>query len=353
MSTPDVADLIVIAARVLDIDTCEALDLIDLPAAEAALAEAALAEAQTGRGEPVEQVAAALLTGLIRHRPLPRGNQQVALLTTLQFLGRQGLDLDLQPTTAARDLIAGITTGTVSEPAVTAWLADRLRPRPHKEAGIMKRLIRRRNCGSLAVTARTAKFPHFTDRAYHAVTLAEAEALGLRHNYVGTEHLLLGLLGIDDGVAAKVLTRLGVSAPEARYEIEQIIGRGSAPPAGQPPFTPRSKKVLELAHNEAKRLGHHYVGTEHLLLGLVREGDGLAAQILGRLGADRAGIVKAVLHLLSGADPACREQRRASLTGELTAVLDENDRLHAEVGRLRLLLRQHGVEPDDGAARSA
>jgi prophage maintenance system killer protein len=333
---------------VLDIDTHEALDLIDLPAAEEALAEA-----QNRRGEPVEQVAAALLTALIRHRPLPRDNRQVALLTTLQYLGRQGLGLDLQPATAARDLIAGITTGTLAESAVTAWIAVRLRPQPGKEAGIMKRLIRRRNCEPLAVTARTGKFPHFTDRAYHAVTLAEAEALGLRHNYVGTEHLLLGLLGIDDGVAATVLTRLGVSAPEARSEIQQIIGRGSAPPTGQPPFTPRSKKVLDLAHGEAKRLGHNYVGTEHLLLGLVREGEGLAAQILGRLGADRAGIVEALLHVLRGADPGCREQRRASLTGDLTAVLDENDRLHAEVERLRMLLRQHGVEPDDGAARSA
>jgi ATP-dependent Clp protease ATP-binding subunit ClpC len=185
------------------------------------------------------------------------------------------------------------------------------------------------------------------------VTMAEAEAAGLRHNYIGTEHLLLGLLGIDDGVAAKVLTRLGVSAAEVRSEIEQIIGRGTAPPAGQPPFTPRSKKVLSLANGEANRLGHHYVGTEHLLLGLVREGGGVAAQVLGRLGADRASIVEALMHVLSGADPARREQRRAVLTGDLTAVLDENDRLHTEVERLRGLLRQHGIGPDDGAARSA
>jgi prophage maintenance system killer protein len=348
MSIPDVADLIVIAARVLEIDTGETLDLIDLPAAEAALAEA-----RNKRGESAEQVAAVLLTGLIRHRPLPRGNRQVALLAMLQFLGRQGLGLDLEPATAARDLIAGITTGELAGSAVTAWIAVRLRPLPGKEAGLMKRLIRRRNCEPFAVTAKTGKFPHFTDRAYRAVILAEAEALGLRHNYVGTEHLLLGLLGIDDGVAAKVLTRLSVSAPEARNEIEQIIGRGTAPPAGQPPFTPRSKRVLELAHGEAKRLDHNYVGTEHLLLGLVREGEGLAAQILSRLGADRAGIVEATLHVLGGADPTRREQRRAMLTSELTAVLDDNDRLHAEVERLRLLLRQHGVEPDDGETRSA
>ncbi len=348
MSTPGVADLIVIAARVLQIDTSEALDLIDLPAAEAALAQA-----RNGRGEPVEQAAATLLTGLIQHHPLPRGNQQVALLAMLQFLGHQGLGLDLQPTTAARDLIAGISAGTLGEAAVAAWIADRLRARPDKEAGIMRRLARRRSCEPLTITARAGKFPHFTDRAYRAVTLAEAEALGLRHNYVGTEHLLLGLLSVDDGAAAQVLTRLGVDVTEARTEIEQIIGRGSAPPAGQPPFTPRSKKVLELAHGEAKRLGHNYVGTEHLLLGLVREGSGVAAQVLNRLGADRAAIVEALMHMLGSADPARRDQRRALLTSELIAVLDENDRLRAEVERLRVLLRQHGVEPDDKTTRSA
>jgi prophage maintenance system killer protein len=348
MSIPDVADLVTIAARVLEIDTDEALDLINVPAAEAALSDA-----RNRHGESGAQVAAALLTGLIRHRPLRRGNRQVALLAMLQFLGRQGLGLDLQPATAARDLIAGITTGTVAEPAVAAWIAGRLLPHQGKEAGIMKRLTRRGNREPLAVTARAGKFPHLTDRAYRAVTMAEAEAAELRHNYIGTEHLLLGLLVIDDGVAAKVLTRLGVSAAEVRSAIEQIIGRGSAPPGGQPPFTPRSKKVLDLANGEAKRLGHNYVGTEHLLLGMVREGEGVAAQVLGRLGADRASIVEALMHVLSGADPTLREQRRAALTGDLTAVLDENDRLHAEVERLRLLLRQHGIEPDLGAAHSA
>jgi ATP-dependent Clp protease ATP-binding subunit ClpC len=111
--------------------------------------------------------------------------------------------------------------------------------------------------------------------------------------------------------------------------------------------------VLELANGEAKRLGHNYLGTEHPVPGLVREGEGDAAQFLGRLGADRAAIVEALRHVLSGADPTCSEQRRALLTGELTAVLDENHRLHGEVERLRRLLRQHGIEPDGDAARSA
>jgi prophage maintenance system killer protein len=348
MSVPDVADLVAIAARVLDIGTGEALDLVDVQAAEAAVEEA------RGRhGEPAEQVAAALLTELIRRRPVPRGNRQVALLAVLQFLGQQGLGLDLHPATAARDLMAGISAGTLTEPAITAWIAGRLRPPGGKEAGIMKRLTRRRNCEPMGVMARTAKFPHLTDRAYRAITVAQAEAAGLHHNYLGTEHLLLGLLGTGDGAAAKVLTRLGVNAPDVRSQIEQIIGRGAAPPAAEPPFTPRAKKALDLANREARRLGHGYVGTEHLLLGMVREGAGLAAQILGRLGADRAAIVEALMPLLSGADPTCRQHRRALLTSELTAVLDDNDRLHAEVERLRTLLRQHGIEPHDGAASSA
>src|SRR5260370_15800799 len=125
MSSPDVADLITIAARVLEIDTGEAVDLIDVPAAEAALSEA-----RAMYGEPAGQVAAALLTGLIRHRPLARGNRQVALLAMLQFLGGQGLGLDLQPATAARDLIARITGGPLPQPAVTAWIAARPRPQP-------------------------------------------------------------------------------------------------------------------------------------------------------------------------------------------------------------------------------
>jgi hypothetical protein len=348
MSIPDLADLIVIAARVLEIDTCQALDLIDVPAAEAALAQA-----RNRRGAPVEETAAALLTGLINNRPLPRDNSTVALLTVLQFLGQQRIGLDLRPAAAARDLIAGITTGKLAEPAVATWIGDRLRPLPAKEAGIMKRLTRRRQCEPLAVPARTAKFPHFTDRAFRAVTLAEAEALGLHHNYVGTEHLLLGLLRIDDGVSARVLTRLGVDLPGARAEIEQIIGRGLTAPAGQPPFTPRSKKVLQLASREARWLGHNHVNTEHLLLALVREGAGVAAQILDRLGAHRAAVVEALMQVIGGADPVYREQRHAFLLGEFKAILDENDRLHAEVQRLRALLQQHGVEPDDSNARSA
>ena len=129
-------------------------------------------------------------------------------------------------------------------------------------------------------------FEHFTDKAIKAVMLAQEEARRLGHNLVGTEQILLGLIGEGTGVAAKVLTELGVSLPAARIEVEKIIGRGSGFVAVEIPFTPRAKRVLELSLEEARQLGHNYIGTEHLLLGLIREGEGVAARVLENLGVD-------------------------------------------------------------------
>jgi len=123
-------------------------------------------------------------------------------------------------------------------------------------------------------------FERFTERARRAVVLAQEEARQLDHNYIGTEHLLLGLLREDDGLAAKTLNSLGLSMETVQAEIGSRIGRGSTGPKGHIPFTPRAKKVLELALREALRLRHNYIGTEHILLGLIREGEGIAAQIV-------------------------------------------------------------------------
>ncbi len=141
-------------------------------------------------------------------------------------------------------------------------------------------------------------FERFTDRARRVVVLAQEEARQLNHNYVGTEHLLLGLIHEDDGVAAQALTALGIRLDDARREIDAIIGRGTEQPSGHIPFTPRAKKVLELSSREAKLLGHDYVGTEHLLLGLLREGDGVAVQILVRRGIDLNRVRQQVIQLL-------------------------------------------------------
>jgi hypothetical protein len=323
------ADLVAITARLLDLPTDEALALVDLPAAEEAL-----------RADD----AAGLLMALVLRRPVVGVNDQVALLATLQHLGERGLNLDLRPPHVARDLVRAIRSGTADHATVTAWIDARL----CKEPGMLKRLIHRGKCEFEPVVLDSGeRYEHMTDRARDVVASARAEARSMRHNYVGTEHILLGLLGQRQGPAAEALARLNVAADDVRADIERIVGTGHSE-IEDPPFSPRAKKVLDLAQREAKR--HGYVGTEHILLALVREGEGLAAQILHRPGVDRATIVRTVMDILGAADPSARGRRRAHLQAELDQVFDENERLHAEVDRLRALLRRHGIEPDSRTA---
>ncbi|AVZ38582.1 MULTISPECIES: ATP-dependent Clp protease ATP-binding subunit [unclassified Dietzia] len=143
-------------------------------------------------------------------------------------------------------------------------------------------------------------FERFTDRARRVVVLAQEEARMLNHNYIGTEHILLGLIHEGEGVAAKALESLGISLEAVRSQVEEIIGQGQQAPSGHIPFTPRAKKVLELSLREALQLGHNYIGTEHILLGLIREGEGVAAQVLVKLGADLTRVRQQVIQLLSG-----------------------------------------------------
>ena len=143
-------------------------------------------------------------------------------------------------------------------------------------------------------------FERFTDRARRVVVLAQEEARMLNHNYIGTEHILLGLIHEGEGVAAKALEALNISLEAVRSQVEEIIGQGQQAPSGHIPFTPRAKKVLELSLREALQLGHNYIGTEHILLGLIREGEGVAAQVLVKLGADLPRVRNQVIQLLSG-----------------------------------------------------
>ena len=143
-------------------------------------------------------------------------------------------------------------------------------------------------------------FEKFTDKARRVVVLAQEEAKLLNHNYIGTEHILLGLIHEGEGVAAKALEALGISLEIVREQVQEIIGQGQLAPTGHIPFTPRAKKVLELSLREALQLGHSYIGTEHLLLGLIREGEGVAAQVLTKLGADTNKVRQQVIQLLSG-----------------------------------------------------
>jgi ATP-dependent Clp protease ATP-binding subunit ClpA len=255
-------------------------------------------------------------------------------------------------------------------------------------------------------------FERFTDRARRVVVLAQEEARLLNHNYVGTEHLLLGLIHEGEGVAAMVLESLGISLEAVRAQVEEIIGQGQSAPTGHIPFTPRAKKVLELSLREATQLGHNYIGTEHILLGLIREGEGVAAQVLVKLGADLSRVRQQVIQVLSsyvgGKAPAeqagartrlvrmtvpeelreaevelaqVRRKKEAAIEAEnfeqaatlrdqerqllrrvaererawtagvdLEAVVRENENLHGEIKRLRELLRRHGIDPGGGTA---
>src|SRR6201747_2217335 len=169
-------------------------------------------------------------------------------------------------------------------------------------------------------------FERFTDRARRVVVLAQEEARMLSHNYIGTEHILLGLIHEGDGIAAKALESLGISLEGVRAQVEEIIGQGQQAPSGHIPFTPRAKKVLELSLREALQLGHNYIGTEHILLGLIREGEGVAAQVLQKLGADLNRVRQQVLQLLSGyqgKETAAAEGGRSEGTPSTSLVLDQ------------------------------
>jgi ATP-dependent Clp protease ATP-binding subunit ClpC len=278
-------------------------------------------------------------------------------------------------------------------------------------------------------------FERFTDRARRVVVLAQEEARMLSHNYIGTEHLLLGLIHEERGTAAKALEALGIRLEAVREQVEQVVGRGQQVPTGHIPFTPRAKKVLELAQRESDALGHGSIDTEHLLLGLIREGHGVAAQVLVRLGGDLNRVRQQVIKLLpggaggtSGAGPrmgkraraqaideglarmgsvdqrlaaierwvgmtpglddldqeisnvrrekesaidshdfetaaslrdkekdlltskAGREQEWAATAADRLSLAEELGQVNAELERLRAVLRQHGIEPEDGAA---
>ncbi len=264
-------------------------------------------------------------------------------------------------------------------------------------------------------------FERFSDRARRVVVLAQEEARRLEHNYIGTEHILLGLIHEGQGVAAEALKSLKISLDPVRQQVEEIIGRGQEPLQGHIPFTPRAKKVLELSLRESNRLGHNYIGTEHILLGLIREGNGVAAQVLVRLGADLNRVRQQVILLLNkhpaeeprseapvrlemveqrltaieqrvGIGPdtsdldeqieAARTEKEAAIEAQdfdqaaskrdqekqLLAIkaarqeewaarhpakpdlAEQSRQLAAEVERLRALLRQHGIDPEDEPA---
>src|SRR5215471_5813251 len=194
-------------------------------------------------------------------------------------------------------------------------------------------------------------FERFTDRARRVVVLAQEEARMLSHNYIGTEHILLGLIHEGEGVAAKALESLDISLEAVRAQVEEIIGQGQQAPSGHIPFTPRAKKVLELSLRESLQLGHSYIGTEHILLGLVGEGEGVAAQVLVKLGGSLSRVRDKVIELAppgTGEGPELSVPvRRSRLRGPFDEVMR---RLEAMDERLAAIERHLGLAGGTGAA---
>jgi ATP-dependent Clp protease ATP-binding subunit ClpC len=199
-------------------------------------------------------------------------------------------------------------------------------------------------------------FERFSDPARRVVVLAQEEARLLNHNYIGTEHILLGVIHEGEGVAARALRSLGINLDAVRQEVDEIIGRGGSPPSGHIPFTPRAKKVLELSLREALQLGHNYIGTEHILLGLLREGEGVACQVLVKLGANLPKVRARVYELLAGGATEETTAERVPippLSSELREVIQEARRAAeangaAEVAPIHLFLA--AAQHPDGAA---
>ena len=185
-------------------------------------------------------------------------------------------------------------------------------------------------------------FERFTDRARRVIVLAQDEAKLLNHNFIGTEHVLLGLIHEGEGVAAKALESLGIALDAVRDQVEEIIGPGQQVPTGHIPFTPRAKKVLELSLREALQMNHNYIGTEHILLGLIREGEGVAAQVLIKLGADLGRVRSTVLQLITG-----YQGREASMSGAPDAGPDKgNSQVLDQFGRnLTQAARENQLDP--------
>ena len=345
----DLYDVLAVAARVMKCETGTVLRRTDLELVDQVL------EVVTRSSGDLADAAAVLLSGLIRRRPFQGPNRVVAVAVTLQFVALNGADLELEP---ADEFDAWLDQIKAAE-LTPVRAADHLRSRMSGQHAAPHSTF-----GKEAISwEEIHMFERFSEQARHALVLAQEEARALNHNYIGTEHVLLGLIREGDGVAAKVLSSLGISAAAVRAVVESLIGRGQSDPVGHIPFTPRAKTVLEFSLKESVGLGHNYIGTEHILLGLIREGEGVAAKALTKLGAELDKVRQQVIDILSHrqrSEEAVRgflenaEQsgnwvqggRRRYLLAELAGLLDENERLHEEVTRLREKLRRNNLDPD-------
>ncbi|MEV0285120.1 MULTISPECIES: Clp protease N-terminal domain-containing protein [unclassified Kribbella] len=383
----DQYDVLAIAARVLRCSSDDAVRRTNLDAVDEVLSD-------VRRTGGLAEAAGVLLAGLVRARAFEGANRVVTVAVVLQFCSLNRSELRLEPVEEVDELLDRIAADGVSADEVADFLRERLKPE-HVTAEDLQEHLRidlllEDEVKDLASAVEDelsrrggGMFELFTDSARRAVVLAQEEARMLSHTFIGTEHLLLGIIHEGQGGGGKVLADLGVTAPAVRDLVVEIIGRGTGRgTAGTIPFTPRAKSTLEHAYQEAakpgrkqaraRRLGSEILGTEHLLLGLLRDGEGVATQILLKLGHElddvrrkthdwidhRQRLESAVSgYLTDEAETAWTTPeaeaawttygRRHHLLAELNAVLDENERLHEQVAALRALLRRHNIDPED------
>ena len=335
MNRLELYDVLAVVARVMGCDGDGAIRSTDVEVVDGVLREIVAVD-------DVVESSGVLLAGLVRGRPFGRWNRRISVVVALQLIAVNGCAVDLEPVEELDELLDRVEAGA-STVLLAAWLRLKVTDGLGWEESVM--------------------YEKFSDRGRRVIALAQEQARMLGHQYIGTEHLLLGLIE-EDGIAAQVLASNEVTAPAVRAFVEETVGRGTESPSGTVPFTPRAKKVLELAHKQALKLDSEQIGAAHLLLGLIREGEGLAAQAIVKCDADLAKVRRDVLEKLDrrkrgeavvhgflsdepkGSTPWTPQTRKLHLVAELNRILQENDDLHEEVARLRALLEQNDLNPD-------
>ncbi|GAA1127303.1 hypothetical protein GCM10009630_26430 [Kribbella jejuensis] len=346
-------DVLAVAARVLRCASDDVVRRSNLDAIDRVLTD-------VRRTGGLAEAAGALLAGLVRERPFDGANRVVAVAVVLQFVSLNRADLQLEPVSEVDELLDRITAGAAGDAEAAAFVRSRLEHHPVTAEDLQEHLKIELSLEDVVqdVWRGDPMYEHFSEEARRVIVLAQEEARGLDHVYVGTEHLLLGVITLRTSVASRVLASMGITAPVVRELVVEIVGRGKSDAgAGAIPFTPRAKSVFEFAWSEVRARGADRVGPEHLLLGVLHDGDGVGGQIVTKL-AENVDEVRRKLEqridwrrrsesvVAEEAATWTTYGRRHHLLAELNAVLDENERLHEQVAKLRDLLRRHGIDPD-------
>lgn len=352
-------DVLAVAARVLQCPSEDVVRRTNLDAIERVLDGVRMTSG-------LAEAAGVLLAGLVRARPFDGANRVVSVAVVLQFVTLNRADVQLEPVADVDELLDRIAAGAAGHREAAAFIRSRLEHHPVTAEDLQDNLRIELLLGEETLMQEwwrgTDMYERFSDPARRVIVLAQEEARGLDHTYVGTEHLLLGVIAEGQSIAARVLSPLGITAQAVKDLVVEIIGRGKGSATGSIPFTPRAKSTFEYAWGEARARGAEQVRPEHLLLGVLHDRDGVGGQIITKLAADidqvrrkleeRMNYRERSEALVAGmltedTGPSWTTYgRRHHLIHELNAVLDENERLHEQVANLRDLLRRHNIDPD-------